>query len=368
MTCAALAAAALALAPAGEIALPPVWRGEATRGLSGLARVAGDAYYAVRDGGGWLYALEIGVDRATGQPTNAVFTGRVRLAGRDDLECVRWDAARRQVWVGDERDGSLRAFDPATGEEAARVDVPAVFDAFRFNRSFESLALSPDGCALWTCNEEALCRREAVGREARGAARVRPETPDVDDGPRATRARGTRVRLQRFVRASAAAPWRAAGQWLYETDGVGGRDFLGKARCGVSDLLCLDDGTLLALEREMSVKKGALLPSFRCRVYALDFAEAEDVSDVLSLRETTRRPVRKRRLFGANTGFAMYEGIAQGPTLADGARSVLLVSDGGDGAANRILALRAEFPGGFGEAVLSRPVPNPHQSPRAFPR
>lgn len=337
---AALAAASLALAPVGELAFPRAWNGASLNGLSGLTRVADDAYYAVRDSGGALFALTIGVDRATGMPTNGVVTGQTALAGRGDLECVAWDRARRWVWVGDEDDGSIRAFDPATGAERARAAVPAVFDAFRYNRSFEALTLRPDGLEMWACNEEALCRREAEGRTAKKAAPVRATTPDVDDGPRATRAHGTRVRLQRFTRPAPEAAWTAAGQWMYVTDSVGGGDFAGKSRCGVSGLLCLGDGTLLVLEREMSIKKGKVLPSFRCRIYEIDFNHADDVADVVALKETARRPVAKRRLFGAYTGLAMYEGICLGPALADGSRSVLLISDGDDGAANRILAFR----------------------------
>lgn len=337
---AALAAASLALAPVGELAFPRAWNGASLNGLSGLTHVADDAYYAVRDSGGALFALTIGVDRATGMPTNGVVTGQTALAGRGDLECVAWDAARRWVWVGDEDDGSIRAFDPATGAERARAAVPAVFDAFRYNRSFEALTLRPDGLEMWACNEEALCRREAEGRTAKKAAPVRATTPDVDDGPRAARAHGTRVRLQRFTRPAPEAAWTTAGQWMYVTDSVGGGDFAGKSRCGVSGLLCLGDGTLLVLEREMSIKKGKVLPSFRCRIYEIDFNHADNVADVVALKATARRPVRKHRLFGANTGLAMYEGICLGPALADGSRSVLLISDGDDGAANRILAFR----------------------------
>lgn len=337
---AALAAASLALAPVGERAFPRAWNGASLNGLSGLTRVADDAYYAVRDSGGALFALTIGVDRATGMPTNGVVTGQTALAGRGDLECVAWDRACRWVWVGDEDDGSIRAFDPATGAERARAAVPAVFDAFRYNRSFEALTLRPDGLEMWACNEEALCRREAEGRTAKKAAPVRATTPDVDDGPRAARAHGTRVRLQRFTRPAPEAAWTTAGQWMYVTDSVGGGDFAGKSRCGVSGLLCLGDGTLLVLEREMSIKKGKVLPSFRCRIYAIDFNHADDVANVVALKETARRPVAKRRLFGAHTGLAMYEGICLGPALADGSRSVLLISDGDDGAANRILAFR----------------------------
>ena len=337
------AAPAATLENAGDCALPSTWKGRPLGGLSGLTRAAGDLYYAVRDDGskGALFTLRIGVDRATGAATNCEILAEGRLKGRDDLEDVAWDAAAKRVWVCDEHDGSIRAFDPGTGDETARVDVPKVFDAFVFNRSFESLALRPDGRELWTCNEEALNRRGAEGRTKHRAVPVAPDTPDVDDGPLSTRDHGSRVRLQKFTRTRPDEAWTPAGQWAYVTDPIGGASFLDKSRSGVSDVLCLDDGTLLVLEREMSVKKGGLLlPSFRCRIYAVDFDGATDTSGILSLTDPSVRPVKKTRLYGARTGFAMYEGCCLGPELADGSRSVLLIADGDDGAANRILALK----------------------------
>jgi len=334
-----LLAAVVSLSLAGELALPQTGPGGQIRGLSGITRVADDSYYAIRDSNGLLYPLTIGVDLTTGVPTNCVFSAPTRLPGRGDLECIAWDSARRCVWTADEDDGSIRAFHPVAGTEVERVEIPLVFDAFRYNFSLESLALHPNGLEMWTCNEEALCRREAVGREVKKAAPVKPGTPDVDDGPRSTREHGSRVRLQRFTRTTPKDAWKPSGQWMYETDRVGGANFAGKSRSGVSDLLCLEDGTLLVLEREMSIKKG-LLPSFRCRIYQVDFTDAEDVSQVVSLKDAQVRPVAKRRVFGAGTGLAMYEGFCLGPVLADGSRSVLLISDGDDGAANRLLGLK----------------------------
>ena len=337
------ASPAATLEEVGGCAMPITWKGRPLGGLSGLAHVVGDLYYAVRDDGshGALFTLRIGVDRATGAATNCEILAEGRLKGRDDLEDVVWDAAAKRVWVCDERDGSIRAFDPGTGDETARVDVPKAFDAFVFNRSFESLALRPGGLEMWTCNEEALNRRAAKGRTKHRAAPVAPDTPDVDDGPLSTREQGSRVRLQKFTRTGPDAAWTPAGQWAYVTDPIGGAPFLDKARSGVSDVLCLDDGTLLVLEREMSIRKGdLLLPSFRCRIYEVDFAGATDTSGLLSLMDPSVHPVKKTRRFGARTGFAMYEGSCLGPELADGSRSVLLVADGDDGAANRILALK----------------------------
>ena len=336
-------ASATTLEEVGGCAMPVSWKGRPLGGLSGLTRVVGDLYYAVRDDGshGGLFTLCVGVDRATGCATNCEILAEVKLKGRSDLEDVVWDAATKRVWVCDEHDGSIRAFDPVSGKESARVDVPKAFDAFVFNRSFEALALRPGGLEMWTCNEEALNRRGAVGRTRHKVAPVAPDTPDVDDGPLSSRDHGSLVRLQKFVRMDAASPWMPAGQWAYLTDGLGGVPFLDKARNGVSALLCLEDGELLVLEREMSVKKGGVpVPTFRCRIYIVDFAGATDSSGFLSLKNPAVRPVRKTRLFGARTGFAMYEGMCLGPELDDGARSILLIADGDDGAANRILSLK----------------------------
>ena len=338
----ALALPGVTLESVGECAMPSAWMDRPLGGLSGLTRVAGDLYYAVRDNGskGALFTLRIGVDRATGAATNCEIVAETKLREREDLEGVAWDAAAKRVWVCDEHDGSIRAFNPASGEETARVAVPKVFDAFVFNRSFEALALRPDGREMWTCNEEALNRRGAVGRTAHKVVPVAPDTPDVDDGPLSTRDHGSRVRLQKFTRTDPSAPWMPAGQWAYDTDSVGGAAFLDKSRSGVSDLVCLDDGTLLVLEREMSVKKGGVLPTFRCRIYAVDFAGATDTSDLLSVTAPAVRPVKKTRVFGARTAYAMYEGACLGPELADGSRSILLIADGDDGAVNRVMALR----------------------------
>ena len=56
------------------------------------------------------------------------------------------------------------------------------------------------------------------------------------------------------------------------------------------------------------------------------------------------KPVAKRILFDQDTGFAMYEGLCLGPLLADGTRSLLMISDGDAGAVARIYALKVAFP------------------------
>ena len=330
---AAWAACAVTVTAVGEFPLAGDRPGqEGLPGLSGLTRVGGDAYYAICDKGGRLYPLTIRIDHASGAITGCVFGAAVSLAGKGrlDQECVAWDDANRWVWVGDELDGSIRAFRPETGEVVKSVDVPTVYGAFRFNRSFESLTIRAGGLEMWTCNEEALCRSDAVNKDG----------PHVDDGPRTSRAHGSLVRIQKFARTTPQADWKPAGQWAYRTDPFGGKNFFGKARNGVAEMCCLDDGTVLVLEREMSVKPESFMPSFRCRLYEVDFAGATDVSAVMSLNGATFSPVAKKLVFGQNTGFAMYEGMCLGPTLADGSRSLLMISDGDAGAVTRLYALK----------------------------
>ena len=325
--------------PVGEFPLPGLQPGEeAPPGLSGLTRVGGDMYFTVCDKNGMLHQLTICMDRASGAITGCVFGLSVKLEGKGklDFESVAWDDANRWVWIGDELDGSIRAFHPTTGKRVKEVDVPAVYDAFRYNRSFESLSIRTGGLEMWTCNEDALCRSDAVNKIG----------PPVDDGPRTTREHGSTVRIQKFARATPQADWKPAGQWAYRTDPIGGKNFANKARCGVSEMCCLDDGTVLVLEREMSVKGGGFLPvpSFRCRIYQVDFAGATDVSGNSSLNGVPFKPVDKKLVFAQNTGFAMYEGLCLGPLLADGTRSLLMISDGDAGAVARLYALKVSFP------------------------
>lgn len=299
-------------------------------GLSGLAWRGGDQYYAVNDRGGELYAMTIAIDRRTGYVTSCELGPKVVLAGRKDLESVVWDAARGCVWASDEGDGSVCAFDPVTGTHLCDLHLPEVYTAVRSNFAIEALALRASGHELWMCNEEALSRTAAISRH--GAP--------VEDGPRATAAHGSHVRLQRFVRETPAADWRPNGQWAYEVDPLGGRvDIFNKARSGVSELCALPDGTLLVLEREFSLKK--LCPLFRCRIYQVDWSAATDVSNLPSLvDETAYQKVRKTLVFERLTGFTMYESLCPGPTLDDGSQVLVLVADAGEGSAANIMTLK----------------------------
>ena len=278
-------------------------REERPEGLSGLAHIGGDRYYAVDDRDGLLHELKISVN-AEDEVTACEVVRSVRLEGRRDLEGCAYDPLDGRVWVSDEHDTSVRQFDPQTGRETARVTVPDVFlKNVVPNRSFEGLAISPDGLRLYVANEDTLrCDGAVAGNEQGGV-----------------------VRIQEFARDGAGSPWTPTRQLFYPTDPVEGDAYRGIAISGVAALVAPGDGTLLVLEREMSLKN-PLVPSFRGRLYEVDLADV-------------RQPVGKRLLWDENTYFSNYEGMSLGPRLKDGSRALALVSDGGGEAEENVLLL-----------------------------
>jgi hypothetical protein len=181
----------------------------------------------------------------------------------------------------------------------------------RANFGFEAL-----GCLrgeAWTANEEAL----------------------VSDGPVSSTQAGAWVRLQRFD-----AQGFPAGQWAYRCDPISGMtDLVDVERSGVVDLVPWDRHTVLVLEREFG---GAVIPDFRSRLYAVDVSGATDVSSVRMLAAGGFAPAAKTLLWQRGFPFSNFEGMALGPPLSDGRRSLILVSDDGGGVGGqnqRLLAL-----------------------------
>ena len=272
-------------------------------GMSGVARIGGNRYFCVDDRGGMLHEIEIVLNEGDADGSCTVKRG-VRLEGRVDLEGCAYDPQDGRVWVSDEHDTSVRQFDPETGKETARVELPEVYRKnVRPNRSLEGLAISPDGYRMFIANEDTLTCDGAVADGENGGV----------------------VRIQELVRAGKDRPWMPTRQFRYRTERIDGAGFEGKSISGVAGLCAPGDGTLLVLEREMS-QKNPLFPSFHARLYEIDLD-----TDVVE--------PPKRLVWDENTMFANYEGICLGPTLKDGSKSLVLVSDGGGGADQNILVL-----------------------------
>lgn len=288
--------------------------------LSGLTWLAGTTYHAVSDDANQrkVFELNIDVNPANGRITGASVAASITLSTGYDLEGIAYCRPRGTWFVSDEGQfpagGYLREHTLPDGNLLQSLAIPAVMLNDRSNFGFESCAWGAG--ALWTANEEALAQESAIS----------------------TASTGSLVRLQRFDHLL-----NPAGQWVYQTDSFGFDSSLTTAeRSGVSDLLALPDGNLLVLERTLGV---AFIPSFRNRIYLVNFAGATDVSGIADLDGAVYTRVTKTLLWEKNMGSVMtrnFEGIALGaalPALGSNSYSVLLVADNGSGTQQHLYAL-----------------------------
>jgi hypothetical protein len=232
----------------------------------------------------------------------------------EDFEGIAYtNPARNSVFLSDEdllsagdRLG-VREVSLATGAELQAVTIPTVFGNRRANRGFESLTRTPDGSVMWTANEQAL----------------------TVDGDTSTASAGTDVRL---LKLSAVGDGYTAGpQYAYQIEPIHGTSAFGQPQSGLSELVGMPDGTVLALERSVAVVFTG--PVFLNRIYEVGFAEATDVSVApyaTGLSGQTFDRVGKELLWSgaadATTGQNL-EGLTLGPRLANGDWILLGVVD-----------------------------------------
>jgi len=286
------------------------------RELSGIAWIGGSNFVSVGDNGvNDLWRLDVPVHPVTGQLGAAAVTGSLTVPGLAvDGEGVVYLPARGSVLVSDEASSSIREFSLADGSAVGTVAVPQVYRAPNLRSNFGLEALGARDGFVWTANEEAL----------------------ASDGSVSTTATGTLVRIQRFT-----PTFAPAGQWAYRTDPISAlTPLVDVERSGVVEVLPIGPSAALVLERECG---GALVPDFRSRIYHVDVAGADDVSQRASLAKGGFTPLAKTLLWQGDFPLANFEGMTLGPQLADGCAALILVSDDGGGANGqqlRLLSLR----------------------------
>lgn len=250
-----------------------------------------------------------------------------------DAEAIRFDPRRGTVWWASEglrRVGvdarADRFVDPFVREatlDGRHVSTLPLDPMFRMrrsdpdgrghgprdNRGFEGLTLSPDGGSLW----------------------VALEGPRYEDGPMSTRAHGAWTRISRFDRSGSEPFESMSGQYAYRIDAIPDRFALAPSHSlnSISEILALDDHRLLVLERALVVGSG-----WFARLYEADTARATDVRSIDALEgvASLRRfePMSKRLVLDFATlpvAIDNLEGVSFGPTLANGHRSLVFVSD-----------------------------------------
>jgi hypothetical protein len=175
----------------------------------------------------------------------------------------------------------------------------------RPNLAFESATLPPNGNFLFTGTENAL----------------------YQDGPAATTANGSPSRLVRYDLQTG----RLDRQWVYWDDPVLEPSSIFSVN-GLDELLAINNEFLISMERSFSVGGTVTGTGNSIRLYSVALPGATDVNGVFSLagKLDQVRPAKKTLLFDLDTlGIPLdnVEGMTLGPTLPDGRRALVLVSD-----------------------------------------
>ncbi len=173
----------------------------------------------------------------------------------------------------------------------------------RDNQTLEGLALTPDDRSAWLAMENAL----------------------VQDGPvPTTTAPGGPCRFTQLDLATG----RAMRQIAYVPDAIPLRPLVPGtyADNGVSEVLMLDAHRMLVLERAYATGAGNSL-----RLYEIDTRAADDVLAIDALTPGNHRPTAKTLVANfATLGLSRLdntEGMCWGPSLPDGRRLLVVVSD-----------------------------------------
>ena len=311
------------------------FEGTTVGGLSGITYdAANDRYYAIsdsrNDGTGPVRFYTVAIDLSslsTNTPGAVNFTGVTTLKDSSntpfapnisDTEGIAL-TNNGNVFISSEGVFSstivqpfVNRFDLATGQQNLVEPIPEKFEAsadqtfgIRNNRAFEGLSITPDQHFLFTSTESAL------------------EQDDAEP----TSNSGTASRILKFDLTTNSA----GAEYLYNTDNGN----------GISEILAVDNNTLLVLER--SVVQTAL----GLKLYQVSLAEATDISgynsigsdagSIIPLQKTLVANLFSREFTSAGFRFDNFEGMTFGPTLPNGNRSLLLISDnnfGGNGALN----------------------------------
>ncbi len=176
----------------------------------------------------------------------------------------------------------------------------------RQNLAFEAAAVAPNGRHLFVGMEGALAQ----------------------DGPAATLNGASAARILRYNLATGSLD----RQYLYYTDPIAEPPVPSTqfAVSGLVELLPFNDEFMLSMERSFSV--GAPSTGNTIKLYSVAFPGADNVNGADSIAGSLGSilPVKKTLLLDLRTlGVPLdnVEGMTLGPTLPDGRRSVVLVSD-----------------------------------------
>jgi hypothetical protein len=195
------------------------------------------------------------------------------------------------------------------GRKLGELGVPADYlvpadgskSGVRHNLGWEGLAISGDGSTVWAGTEGPLMQDGDICSFEKGCT---------------SRILGYGWRDGRYV---------AGREYRYTLDSIHKLPGAVKptGNTGLSELLWVGGRTLLALERSFAMDPATLQGSVRVRLYQVELGEASELKKTLVV---DMDDIRAQLSAGYQT-IDNLEGLALGPRLEDGSRTVMVVSD-----------------------------------------
>jgi endonuclease/exonuclease/phosphatase family metal-dependent hydrolase len=304
--------------------------GAVVGGLSGISYDAErEQYYAISDDQGVLspprlFTLKIDLEGGTLNPDGVTLTRVTELLTRDGGAMATYEVDGEGIVFTEagsfviSSEGNIdRGVDPFVreydrdGTLIRKIVLPKKIlpnetgrRGVRHNLGLESLTLAPGGRVLFTAVENAV----------------------VQDGPEADLEQRSPARILKLDLDRG----RVQAEYLYwvepiPTDTTYENGFKNN---GLVELLAIDEETLLALERSFAAGVGNSI-----RLYRISLREATDIralNRLAGVDPETITPVEKVLLLDLDelgTRLDNLEGMAFGPVLPDGRRTLLLISD-----------------------------------------
>lgn len=314
----ALPSWALELKLLGEAQLPKNFAGAPLGGLSGLDfdPTRGE-FVAISDdraiaGSATIARFNLEYEGRPDLRLQVVGVDRVKLPGdarlRPDCESIRIDPKDHSLWCASEGDPE-RGGDPLVWRTSRNGSAPVALhlpEGLRFsadgrrgprpNLTIEGLAFSHDAASLWFSLEAPL-RQEGD-----------PASPEA----------GCWVKFYQMDRAGAVQQ-----VCFYPVDRVPRTPALGKlADNGVAEILFLAEGSLLVLERSGAQDESGVF-QFVVRIFLAEVPHKTPGADEPQLKKTLLLDSRDLKLGHVDN----LEGMALGPRLPDGARTLVLIAD-----------------------------------------